>query len=554
MDLTTIIEGLARPEAYPHDAADLRVLQTHISVVALAGPYAYKVKKPVDLGFLDFTTLEKRLHYCHEEVRLNRRLAPDAYLGVVRVDEIGGRLRVSEEICRPPEDSGSPPEGEGSRGGDAPAEPPAHDYAVKMQRLPEGHTLRAWLSEGALRPYHVAVLARRVARFHADADSGPEVARWGRFDVVAGNARENLEQTREHVGLTLSPAMETRLTEALERELARLRSLMEARASAGVPRDTHGDLHLDHVYLFPEHEPPRDLVIIDCIEFNERFRFADPVADMAFLAMDLSFHGRRDLARVFSDAYFEAAEDPEGRRLLGFYMAYRAAVRGKVGGITALDTEVSGTDRARAIARARALWLVALSELEPPARRPCLVLIGGLPGTGKSTLAEALAERARLEKVASDVTRKRLAGLDPETSADAEFGQGIYTPEWNDRTYDALFEEAERRLLDGGRVIVDASFREESRRARFLDLARKLGVTGLFLELNAPREVIHRRLSERSGGASDADWEIYEGAEKSWEAPSAATAERLGRVETSQSKGWSVEQALAHLSEAELLG
>ena len=173
-----------------------------------------------------------------------------------------------------------------------------------------------------------------------------------------------------------------------------------------MPRDTHGDLHLDHVYLFPDRAPPADLVIIDCIEFNERFRFADPVADMAFLVMDLAFHGRRDLARAFADAYFRASGDEEGRALLPFYTAYRAAVRGKVEGMELAEREVPEAERAAALVRARAHWLLALGELEEPGRRPCLVLVGGLPGTGKSTLARGLAEQAGFTVIRSDLVRR----------------------------------------------------------------------------------------------------------------------------------------------------
>src|SRR5438034_1293400 len=184
-----------------------------------------------------------------------------------------------------------------------------------------------------------------------------------------------------------------------------------------MPRDTHGDLHLDHVYLFPEKKPPADLVIIDGIEFNERFRYSDPVADMAFLVMDLRFHGYHDLAQAFADAYFQAAGDEQGRTLLPFYTAYRAAVRGKVEGFELLEKEIPAAERAAALERARAHWLLALGELEQPAQKPCLVLVGGLPGTGKSTLAQGLAQRAGFQVIRSDVVRKQLAGLAPTDPA-----------------------------------------------------------------------------------------------------------------------------------------
>ncbi len=561
MELPDLIAALSDRRAYDHPVDDFRVIQTHISVVFLAGEFVYKVKKPVDLGFLDFGSLDKREHFCHEEVRLNRRLAADVYLGVVPIVRTATGVRFDLAHASP---DGPPADGADTAGGETvdapaggaavPAAPAPVEWAVRMRRLPEELTLESWVAEGAIRPYHIAVLGRRLARFHARAARGDEIARWGRFEVVAGNARENLDQSRARFeGGPLAPELLGRLSSALERELDRLQGRIERRAAAGVPVDTHGDLHLDHVYVFPDRDPPDDLVIIDCIEFNERFRYADPVADVAFLEMDLRYHGREDLARVLADAYFEAADDPEGRTLLPFYGAYRAAVRAKVSGMRAAEKEVPDTERAADVESERAHWLLALGLLEPPVRRPGLVLIGGLPGTGKSTLAGSLAERAGFEVLSSDVTRKELAGLSADASAADAFGAGVYAPEWNDRTYRELLERARDRLLRGERVIVDASFREDGRRKAFLDLATRYRVPARFLVLEAPVERVRRRIERRLAGPSDADVDIYEAARARWEPPSAATAPAMRHVDTGQSHAWSIEQSVVHLEEAGLL-
>jgi aminoglycoside phosphotransferase family enzyme/predicted kinase len=517
-----LIDALGRPEAYPHPVERVDIRQTHISVVALAGAYAYKVKKPVDLGFLDFTTLRKRLHFCREEVRLNRRLAPEVYLDVVPLVESGGHVVVA---------------GDG----------PAVEYAVKMRRLPNEATLLRDLERGELDANTLAALGHRIAVFHRAAESGPEVDACGRWSVVAGNARENLDQSRTHVGTCLSAAVFERLECALEERLKRHRSTIERRADAHVPRDTHGDLHLDHVYRFPHGSPPGDFVVMDCIEFNERFRYADPVADMAFLVMDLLSRGRWDLAEPFIDEYFRATEDAEGRRLLAFYVAYRAAVRGKVGGMTAAEVEVPPPQREEAVRRARGHWLLALSELEGPRTRPGVVLVGGLPGTGKTTLAEELARVAGFRVISTDRVRKELAGFDPQTGAAAAFGEGIYTAEWNDRTYAACLDKAERLVFEGERVIIDASFKEEKRRSDFRDAAVEWGVRSLFLVCQADAQVVRRRLAARRGGASDADWAIHRAVAEAWESgvPHDARWEQL--VPTGGSREAAVAAALGHL-------
>jgi uncharacterized protein len=256
MDPIHLIQALSQPSTYPHPVKSVEVCHTHVSVVFLAGNYAYKIKKPLDLGFLDFSSLEKRHHFCTEEVRLNRRLAPNVYLGVVPVTRTGTKVAM--------EDHGE-----------------IVEWAVKMERLPESATLQSRLARGEIDADVVDALGRKVARFHAQAESGEHISVFGRFDSVAGNARENYDQSAPHVGTTISGAVHARLRTLTEESLTRLRPLIEQRADRGVPRDTHGDLHLEHVYLFPDRRPPDDLVVIDCIEFNKRFRFADPVADMA---------------------------------------------------------------------------------------------------------------------------------------------------------------------------------------------------------------------------------------------------------------------------------
>jgi aminoglycoside phosphotransferase family enzyme/predicted kinase len=524
MELPRLIEALSDPVAYPYPVERVEVRQTHISVVFLAGPFAYKVKKPVRPGFLDFSTLEKRRHFCEEEVHLNRRLAPHVYLGVVPVVAGSGRVRF---------------EGEGA----------IVEWAVKMQRLPDAATLQERLRRGEVGVAVVEALARRIASFHRGAEATQRVAAFGRFEAVARLFRDVFRQAASQVGTTVSRAVFDRVTARVERVLAELRPLIEARADRGVPRDCHGDLHLDHVYFFPERAPPADLVIIDCIEFNERFRFGDPVADMAFPAMDLAFGGRRDLARAFADAYFRAAGDEEGRALLPLYTAYRAAVRGTVEGLLLAEREVPEAERAAARARARAHWLLALAELEMPGRRPCLLLVAGLPGTGKSTLARDLATHAGFGVVRSDVVRKELAGPPGGGTTPPE---ALYTAAWNERTYSECLRRAEQLLFEGRRVLADATFREERQRQTFLEAAIRWGVSGALLLCRAEPATVRRRLEARRGDVSDADWAVSVRVASSWEEPGTVSRQALHVLSTEGSSEQVLARALAVLRQAGL--
>lgn len=529
MGLPGLIDALSKPAAYPDAVDAVEVRQTHISLVFLAGLCAYKVKKPVALGFLDFSTLEQRLHFCEREVLLNRRLAPSVYVGVVPITDDEAGLRV---------------EGRGR----------VIEWAVKMVRLPDAARFSERLGRGEVDAGYVETLAQRIAAFHAGAQAGPAIAASGRFAVVAGHARENFDQSAAHVGTTVSRVVFERLRHLTECALEEHKSMIESRAERGVPRDGHGDLRLDHVYLFPDRPPPADLIFIDCIEFNDRYRHADPVADVATLVVDLARRGRRDLAGAFADAYFRAAGDAEGRVLLPFYSAYRAAVRGKVEGIKISEAEVPEAERGAALIRARAHWLLALRLLEEPGRRPCLVLVGGLPGTGKSTLARGLAERAGFTVIRADLIRKELAGIDPGQDSASEFEEGIYTPAWTERTYAECLRRVESRLFEGERVLVDATFRRETDRRMFLETAERCGVDSLLLLCRAAPEVVRARIERRRADASDAEWSTYQQAARQWEEPGESTRRATRDIATDGNEAEALARALDELTNAGMLG
>jgi aminoglycoside phosphotransferase family enzyme/predicted kinase len=542
VELHRLIRELARPEAFPTPTATVDVKQTHISVVFLIEGFVYKIKKPVSLGFLDFSTLDRREHFCREEVRLNRRLASEVYLDIVPVVERDGLLHF---------------EGASEKGSDPPGGLPPFrtvvEWAVKMRRLPDDATLRHLVDHNAADADVLRQLARQIAAFHAAADSSDAISQLARFDVVAGNARENFEQTSSHVGVSVSRGVFDRLRRLTDIHLETLRPLIEDRARRNVPRDTHGDLRLDHVYALPGRPAGSDLVIIDCIEFNERFRWADPISDVAFLAMDLRFIGRHDLATAFIDEYLRSADDEPGRALVPFYVAYRSIVRAKVAGMVQFEPEIPEPDRRAALERAKGHWLLALGELEDANRRPALVLIGGLPGTGKSTVARLVAERANFRVIRSDVVRKELAGIPTMQRADAATGKDIYTTDWTRRTYAECLDQAERALFAGERIIVDASFADDHHRAEFLQMASRLRVPSLLFLCETPPETARERLRLRRDDASDADWDVYQRAASRFAECGTTAQAALRPLDTAGSPQEVQTRAIAHLAAAGLI-
>ena len=488
MDSHQLHEQLLRPGAWPDSGGrTVTSVETHVSRLYFVGDRVYKVKKPVDFGFLDFTTLEKRRFFCAEEVRLNDRFAPDTYLGVVELRREGNRVRAGG-------------------GGEL------VDYAVAMRRLPRERMLDRLITAGdPSLPREMDRLARRLARLHRDS----EVCREAGADLerVRTNWRENFEQSAPLVGVTLERDALDLVRGHVEAFLARHGDLLRERESDGYVRDGHGDLHAEQVCLT---EPIR---IYDCIEFNRRFRVADTAADLAFLLMDLDFRGRRDLDADLLTAYRAAAGDDPGLDvLLPFYKLYRAWVRGKVDSFLAVDPDADPGARAEATALARRYFNLALGYLVAPQ----LLLTCGLMGTGKSTLAAALARATGARVLRSDVVRKELAGDRAEKSSEAPYGEGIYSEEFTAATYARLLTLAARELDRGRPVIVDASFSRRRQRAPFARAAADHGVPCRVLWTTCPEAATRQRLEERRRAGtdpSDGRPELLESQAKDFEPP-----------------------------------
>lgn len=463
-------------------AEDVR--QTHISWVFMTQHAAFKVKKSVDFGFLDFTTLEKRRLACEAEVRLNRRFTSDVYDGVVPVARgEDGRHRF-----------GGPGE--------------VVDYAVYMRRLPD-HTRGDFLvARGALKDAHLKKLAHRLAKFHRQAVVDETTQHFGLAETIRINVEENFEQTRESRAayLTLEQVDEI---ERWQREfLVSSRDLLRARAQAGFSRDGHGDLRLEHVYFGDD----GDVRIIDCIEFNDRFRLGDVAGDIAFLVMDLAFAGEPRMAERLLGLYAAETGDFALYDVIDFYLGYRAYVRAKIASYVSDDVDLPSPLRNQAAEQARRFYLLCLAEHARPLFRPQVVAVGGILASGKSTLADEIARRLGAPIVGSDLTRKQILGTAPTTRLFEGSFDGAYDPAVTERVYQTVDARAEHVLNSGRPVVLDASFRTPEMRAQARSLARRHEVPFTFVECRTGVEVCRERLAQRdfTTSVSDGRLEIFD--------------------------------------------
>jgi aminoglycoside phosphotransferase family enzyme/predicted kinase len=467
----TLIQALQSPDCYPHAVTDIRLLETHISWILLAGEFAYKIKKPVDFGFLDFSSLAKRQFFCHEELRLNQRFAPGLYLDVISI-------------------GGSPHQP--VLGGE-----PAFEYAVKMQRFAEQDVLEHVLERGELTRQHLQSLAKRLTEFHTDLPPDTSDAGYGNADQIAAPARQNFQQ----LALLLDACHSERLQDlqaASEAEFQRCQLLFEQRQQTGKVRECHGDLHLGNIVLLGC-QP----TLFDGIEFNPGLRWIDVINDLAFLLMDLQHRQRPDLAFACLDAYLQVSGDYAGLSVLRFYLGYRALVMAKVSAIRAkqLGGPVDLTQCEGYLRLAEQIYLPV---------KPALIITYGLPGCGKTSVSQIVLEKYQAIRLRSDVERKRLFGLSAEQNSDSAITGGIYTPEATQRTYQHLLDVSRQILQSGFSVIVDAAFLKLSERESFRQLADQLHVPFAIVAISVDESLQRQRLVERQHDASEADLIVLE--------------------------------------------
>jgi len=467
-DFQRLIASLMRPDAYPHPADPVEHIETHISHVFLAGDFAYKLKKPLNLGFLDFSTLDRRRHCCEEEVRLNRRLAPDLYMGVVAIAGTAS----APGIGRPG---------------------PVQEYAVQMHRFPQ----EALLSRQTLSGELMDRLAEEVADFHARIPIADPDDPFGTPDAVRAPMIANLVQIRACAALRDQSDRLDRLEAWTGSRWQALTPAIDRRRRHGHIRECHGDMHRGNIALVDG-----QIRIFDAIEFNPALRWIDTASEIAFLIMDLEESGAVPRARRFLNRYLERNGDYGSLQVLDFYKVYRALVRAKVLAIRLGQVDLDPMEAERD--QAQCIRYLELAESYTAPRSPRLLIACGLSGSGKSYLGCRLREAMPVIHLRSDVERKRLFGISERATTFASLDAGIYFPAATDWTYGRLLWLTEAILADGYDVLVDATFIAHERRARFWGLARRHGARAAILVLDAPLEVLRERIICRLAGGEDA--------------------------------------------------
>ena len=463
---TQLIAHLSETRCWPHDVDRVEHIETHISSILLAGAFAYKIKKPVDFGFLNFSTLAKRKYYCQEELRLNSRLAPDVYLDVI---PITGTLM--DPI----------PQGQGA----------AIDYAVRMVRFKHDSLLS--LHPELLTVHTIETISQRLSSFHQKAARVPQNSTYGEPEQILAPMQQNFEHI---VSFPEKKELLSKLQGWTKEQHQRLRSLLVKRKLDGYVRECHGDLHLGNIAL-----DNSKLIIFDGIEFNPQLRWIDTMSELAFLLMDLEEKERSDLAGHLLNHYLEQTGDYAGVKLLRFYQLYRAMVRAKVTALrlSQADLEVSE----KPTLRADVLKYLALAENYTSLKQPVLIITHGLSGSGKSYATQSIPQWMPAVRLRSDIERKRLAGMAAGERSEVDLNQGIYHQTFTEKTYIRLYDLAALLLSAGQSVVIDATFLLQQERERFRSLATSLNHPFLILDFQAPEALLRQRVSKREIDGTD---------------------------------------------------
>jgi len=493
----TMLSIIKKPSLYGNNIKNVSIIQTHISYIVLTGNYAYKIKKPVNFGFLDFSTIEKRKHFCEEELRLNRRLCPEIYLDVVSF------TRKNDDI----EINGS---GE------------VIDYAVKMKEFPQEFILNKLIEKNKIDEKIIDNIADILVNFYKSSKSSDEINYFGTVEVIKHNTNENFEQTKDFINLTINEEIFDIIKKRTDDYLSINKKIFNDRVKNGFIKDCHGDLHSGNIVLLND-----KICIFDCIEFNQRFRYSDVASDIAFLSMDLDFLGHAYLSSFLIEKYIEKSKDENFFDILNFYKCYRAYVRGKVTGFKLNDPNIDKLEKEKTINLARKYFDLAyfysqlFSRKNKKDVKPVLFITTGLTGTGKTTVARKFAVDYNAKILSTDVIRKEFAGIDKYERHHDAYNTGLYSAKKMRQTYDKIFEKADILLYNQKNVVIDATFKTEKLRDMARKISEKNNACFLIVYCNCPKEKVKEYLDARveKKSVSDGRWEIFVKQEDSFEKP-----------------------------------
>ncbi len=480
LDISTML----RPDAYNHPVREIVLIETHISWVLLTGDFAYKIKKPVDFDFLDFSTLEKRRLCCEQEVSLNRRLAPDIYLEVVSIAGSENKPLIS---------------GSGE----------IFEYAVKMVQFSQSSQLDNMLLADELGLDHMDAIAQMVAKFHQSIQLADDETEYGNTDSVQRAVIGNFIQINEHLDTDAYKDILSSLRQLSESEFIKLKSVFEHRKSNGFIRECHGDMHLRNM-VWLDNGP----TAFDCIEFNVNLRWIDVISEVSFLVMDLQARRHHNLANRFLNGYLESTGDYMGLSVMPFYLCYRALVRAKVDVLRLEQKGLTQKERDQSLVEFESYLALAKSYTQKVL--PKLIIMRGVSASGKSTISQHLVDVLGVIRIRSDVERKRLFDIKPETISSNEIDSGIYAKQATQKTYEKLCQLASIIIRAGYSVVVDASFLKYEQREDFNMLAGRLSVPFIIVEVKAPSGVLRQRITGRKYGISDAGLDVLEHQLMNW--------------------------------------
>ncbi len=495
-DNTNLLKLIKNPRIYRSNIKKVNIIQTHISYVILTGKYAYKFKKPVNFGFLDFSTLEKRKFFCEEEIRLNRRLCPEIYLEVVTLNRKNDDIIIngSGEVI---------------------------DYAVKMKEFPQSFILNKLIEKKKIDEKIIDNIIDILVKFYRYSKSTNDINYYGTTEVIKNNTEENFEQTKGFINLTITKEIFDSIKKRTDDFINANTNIFDERIKNGFIKDCHGDLHSGNIVLLND-----KVCIFDCIEFNKRFRYSDVASDIAFLSMDLDFLGKPYLSSYLIEKYVVKSKDENIFNILNFYKCYRAFVRGKVIGFKLNDAKINQFEREKTIKLAKKYFDLAnfYSKLFSKGKNdvnPILFVTTGLTGSGKTTVARKFAVDYNAKMISTDTVRKEFAGIDKYERHFDAYNTGLYSPDKMKQIYNKVFEKADILLNNKKNVILDATFITRKLRDISRRLAEKNNADFLILYCNCPEKKVKNYLENRvkKKSISDGRWEIYIEQKNSYEKP-----------------------------------